>query len=295
MHPDVRQLGISAEQIAPVVLRSTVFYGAASYPQGRCLGMRHVYDYELEYYSYGGGAMLVEGDRWPIGRGDVCFRRPGQHVGGIMPYNCILICFDMTGTAGKRAADYDFSIPQAFQPSYRNPVLDTIPTVFHPGDEGIRVLFETILRLHVADGDSVRLQQKSSMLQLLNRLYLAARFPSAFTEGGPLDPDGRIRQVLLHIRSHLAETLSLEELASIAGLSPAHFHKQFSRIVGEPVNRHVTRLRMEKARELLVGTNWPVQQVGTASGYPNPSHFGWLFRKWTGMSPGAYKKLHRYV
>jgi hypothetical protein len=30
--------------------------------------MRHVFDYELEYFSYGGGAMMIEGKRWPIHR-----------------------------------------------------------------------------------------------------------------------------------------------------------------------------------------------------------------------------------
>jgi AraC-like DNA-binding protein len=218
-----------------------------------------------------------------------------SHVGGIMPYNCILICFDLCGNTGKNPREYNFSTPQPYQPYYRNPVLDTIPSVFHPGDDGIRLLFETILRLHVSDGDSARLQEKSCMLQLLNRLYLAAHFPAGGDGDNNADPDGRIRQMMMYIQSHLAEPLSLDTLASMAGLSPAHFHKIFTRVVREPLNAYVTRLRMEKARGLLVGTNLPAHQIGADCGYPNPSHFGWLFRKWNGLSPGEYKRLHRYA
>lgn len=175
-----------------------------------------------------------------------------SHVGGIMPYNCILICFDLCGNTGKNPREYDFSTPQPYQPYYRNPVLDTIPSVFHPGDDGIRLLFETILRLHVSDGDSARLQEKSCMLQLLNRLYLAAHFPAGGDGDNNADPDGRIRQMMMYIQSHLAEPLSLDTLASMAGLSPAHFHKIFTRVVREPLNAYVTRLRMEKHEGCLL-------------------------------------------
>lgn len=295
MHPLTQSMDVETDRIAPVVLRGTRFTAGTSYPAGHRLGTRHVFDYELEYFLFGGGGMMVEGSEWPIGKGDVCFRRPGQYVGGIMPYNCILICFDMLGNTGKSPVGYELEKPQAFQPFYRNPVLDAIPAVFHPRDEGIGILFETILRLCHEEGDSARLQQKSCLLQLLNRLYLGVRYP-IFHEGGGLDdPEGRIRNVLVHIRSHLAEPLSLERLASVAGLSPTHFHKRFSSVVREPVNAHITRLRLEKARECLVETDWPVHRIATVCGYPNPSHFGWLFRKWVGMSPGEYKRMHRYV
>ena len=295
MHPQVSMADIETDRIAPVVLRSTLFSAGTSFPAGFRLGTRHVYDYELEYFLFGGGAIMIDGVEWPVAKGDVCFRRPGQHVGGIMPYNCILICFDLLGNTGKNPVGYDFEHVQAFQPYYRNPVLDVLPHVFRPGAEGVRVLFETILRLYLEDGDSARLQLKGCMLHLLNRLFLEARFPADAQDGRAVDPDGRVRETIAYIRTHLAEPISLGHLASFAGLSPTHFHKRFRQVIREPVNAHVTRLRMEKARECLVETDWPVHRVGAACGYPNPSHFGWLFHKWVGMSPGEYKRLHRYV
>lgn len=293
MHPAVRTVELDTIRIAPVVLSCSLFNAGTTFTQGFRLETRHVYDYELEYYLYSTGGMHIEGKDWPLAKGDVCLRRPGEHVGGIMPYNCILICFDVTGDAGKQPGGYDFNEPQSFSPRYRNAVLDALPSVMHPRGEAVGALFESILRFYLASGDSAQLQMKACMLQLLNRLFLEARFPL----GEGLEPPQAeaVRLVLAHIRDHLADPLPLEKLAAMARMSPAHFHKVFGAIVHEPLNRHVTRLRMDKARECLVQTDWPVHRVAAACGYANPSHFGWLFRRWVGMTPGEYKRRHRYA
>ncbi len=295
MQTMMREQTLETRKISPVVLRSTLFNTGTTWPQGYRLEPRSVYDYELEYYLYSTGAMHINGTDWPLGKGDVCFRRPGEWVAGIMPYNCILICFDMLGDTDKNPVTYDFNREQSYQPLYRNPVLDAIPSVLHPQSEGIRALFETILRLYLSGGDAATLQMKGCMLHLLNRLYQESCIP-LHTDTGirPAHAD-LIRDALAYVRDHLGESLSLDVLASRAGMSPAHFHKMFSAAVKEPLNVHVTKMRMEKARECLVQTDWPVYRVASSCGYANPSHFGWLFRKWVGMSPGEYKYRHRYA
>jgi len=47
--------------------------------------------------------------------------------------------------------------------------------------------------------------------------------------------------------------------------------------------------RFHRAKLLLMNTELSVQQVGTAVGYPEPSHFSGFFRKLSGVSPRAYR------
>lgn len=295
MHSDVREMAVETGRISPVVLRSTLFNSGTSHPQGRRLEMRHVYDYELEYFLYSTGAMHIDGTDHPIAKGDVCFRRPGELVCGIMPYNCILICFDLLGDTGKDPVTYDFNVEQPFQPFYRNPVLDAIPSVFHPQGEGIRALFETILKLHLSQEEGALLQIRGCMLHLLNRIYQEVKTPLHADAGIRPAHLEAVRDVVAHVREHLSESLCLEDLAALTAMSPAHFHKVFSAVMHETLNAHITRLRLEKARECLIQNDWPVNRVAAACGYENPAYFSYVFRKAMGETPLTFKRRHRYA
>lgn len=61
----------------------------------------------------------------------------------------------------------------------------------------------------------------------------------------------RINRVLDYIEAHLAESLTLEELAAISCFSPFHFHRIFRAFIGETVGQYISRLRLEKAATLL--------------------------------------------
>ena len=52
-------------------------------------------------------------------------------------------------------------------------------------------------------------------------------------------------------------------------------------------------LRMERARELLAGTDLPLSEVGRAVGYPRPTTFATAFSREVGCSPAAWRKQHR--
>ncbi len=74
----------------------------------------------------------------------------------------------------------------------------------------------------------------------------------------------RINAVLDHVRHNVAEDLSLDALAQVAGFSPFHFHRLFKTLTGETVSDLVTRLRLERAVALL-------QAAPTAPSLPPPS------------------------
>lgn len=100
----------------------------------------------------------------------------------------------------------------------------------------------------------------------------------------------QIRRTTEYIHERLNETIALNELAAIAGLSPFHFARAFKQSVGDPPHRYQIRRRLEKACEMLVETDLPVIEIATAVGYETPQTLSRLFRREFGISPSFYRR-----
>ncbi|WP_337103365.1 response regulator [Paenibacillus sp. YIM B09110] len=99
-----------------------------------------------------------------------------------------------------------------------------------------------------------------------------------------------IRSAVQWIKDHLGEPISLPVIAEQVGLSPHHISKLFREETGSTVNQYITRLRMEKAIELLRHSNKKVYEVAEEVGIPSYRYFTITFRNWTGVSPTDYKR-----
>lgn len=83
--------------------------------------------------------------------------------------------------------------------------------------------------------------------------------------------------------------LSLQRVAAGAHLSPSHFSVVFGRETGETFKGYLTRVRMERARELLRTTPLPVTEVARRCGYPDPHYFSSAFKRVCGVSPRDFR------
>lgn len=100
---------------------------------------------------------------------------------------------------------------------------------------------------------------------------------------------GKHRQVVnyltTYIHEHYAEDLTLAELSDKVFISRNHLSIIFKNMTGETFNNYLTRVRIEKARELLLERNMLVYEVAERVGYKNIPYFSTLFKKITGMNP----------
>lgn len=112
---------------------------------------------------------------------------------------------------------------------------------------------------------------------------------SAEARTAPKLQRGTLQRVLAAIHDMPADGLSIERLASLAGLSPFHFSRLFRNSVGCSPYRYYDKLRHERARELLASTDMPVERIARQLGFADASQFARAFRRHAGCAPGAYR------
>jgi AraC family transcriptional regulator len=101
----------------------------------------------------------------------------------------------------------------------------------------------------------------------------------------------RLKQVLSFIEDHLAEDLSLEQIAAIAGVSGSHIKTLFRTAMGMPVHQYVIGRRVERARTLLTQDRLSIAEIALASGFAHQSHMARHMKRHLGMPPRAIKRL----
>lgn len=95
------------------------------------------------------------------------------------------------------------------------------------------------------------------------------------------------------MQARIADDIGLDELAAEARLSPFHFARMFKRSVGVPPRVHLTRLRMQKACELLKHTDLSITEIAFEVGYSSNQVLARAFIKHHKVSPSAYRRIAR--
>jgi AraC-like DNA-binding protein len=89
-----------------------------------------------------------------------------------------------------------------------------------------------------------------------------------------------------------SEPLRVEDMASAAGLSRAHFSREFQRAFGESPHAYLLTRRLERAAALLRGTDHSVADICFSVGLSSVGSFTTSFTRTYGVSPTAYRARH---
>lgn len=256
---------------------------------------RYVYDYELEFFLDSRGSMMIEDTIYPINKGDIVFRKPGQLVQGIMPYSCYLICFDMTGSSGKSRQNYVFDESQEFQPHYSNAMLDNIPPVLHSnGGEKYRHLFDAVLKEFIGYEEFSSVLLKALVLQIIFELYKNAINPLNTVKIPTVAQYRLLERVIEYIQNNIGNKLNLKDLSNIAYLSPNYLHKIFTEAMGITPNEFIIKVKINRSKELLARTDASISNIAIQCGIENIPYFSYLFKKQTNLTPGEFRNKYKY-
>ncbi|MBA1275418.1 helix-turn-helix domain-containing protein [Stutzerimonas azotifigens] len=160
-------------------------------------------------------------------------------------------------------------------------------------DELVRMLLEQ-LRLELVERHEPSPLFVHSLAQALTvHLIRTYRDPHATTRRSNALQAYKLRRVIDMMNARLAEDFSLAQLAEAAQLSEYHFSRLFKRATGVSPSQYFIRLRMARARQLLLDTDQSVIDIGMEVGYSSPSHFSQVFRREVGVTPSAYRSPGR--
>jgi AraC family transcriptional regulator len=123
-------------------------------------------------------------------------------------------------------------------------------------------------------------------------LHAGVRKPIAPRLRGGLSTVAK-RRALELMDAKLDSNLSVELLASEAGLSPAHFARAFRESFGLPPHRYLLHLRLERARRMLDVENAVLADVAQRAGFADQAHFTRFFKREYGVTPGIVLRSRR--
>ena len=138
-------------------------------------------------------------------------------------------------------------------------------------------------------GPAGRLRIEAAMIDLAAALVCghSSAAPARVARGG-LSPSV-MRRAVDYLHVHLADEVTLADLAKLAGVSAPHFCRAFAESTGVSPHRYQIALRLEQATQLLASPALSIADVGSAVGYDDPSYFSRLFARQTGLSPRAWR------
>jgi two-component system response regulator YesN len=101
---------------------------------------------------------------------------------------------------------------------------------------------------------------------------------------------GGFKQIEAYIRQHYGEDITLQEIAERHHMSESHFSRLFKQQVGTSFLEYLTKVRVQKAKELLVKPKLKIYEVSLQVGYQDSRYFSQIYRKYTGETPTEFRK-----
>lgn len=100
----------------------------------------------------------------------------------------------------------------------------------------------------------------------------------------------RVKKMLLYIEEHLADDITIRDIAAAAYISNTECMRCFKGILHTTPIQYLKQIRLRRAEKLLTSTNLRVEEIGLRCSFTEMSYFARSFRKEYGVNPLAYRK-----
>lgn len=134
----------------------------------------------------------------------------------------------------------------------------------------------------------------SGLIHAANRLrQLLTAIPISIDDTGH-ERTAELDTIHNYMHERLDERITLEQLADLAGLSPAHFATRYKEQTGTSPIQHFLHLKVERACQMLDATSLSFADISHRLGYDDAYYFSRLFKKVMGQSPRDYRHTPRH-
>ncbi len=234
---------------------------------------KNFHSYLLLFTYEGNGILEYEGNTYELGNNDIAI---------------IDCCLSHTyKTRGNKWRHGDLHFFGGNSNYFFNSLFNNQRVVIHPANfEMIQSQLEKILRILEQNNPfslSVEIQQ------LLLQLHTSQTANSIDSSTVPEN----LKYLRLYIEKHFMEDLSLETMASLAGITKYHLCREYKRHFGFSPKAYMLHLRMLNAEMLLQTTTIPAYRIAQISGFSNEANFINKFKKIHKVTPGEYRSSQR--
>jgi len=101
-----------------------------------------------------------------------------------------------------------------------------------------------------------------------------------------------IHAITAYIDTHAGEPIRVEDLADMCNMSYSYFAKNFKQYYGRSCKEYIEFIRVSKAADLLLFTDFDLSYISQETGFSDSSHLIKIFKKWKGVTPKQFKKQH---
>lgn len=284
--PQVCGISADGEYYCPVFLHATV---DQDHPVGsKSTFQTHVHDfYHLVLYTSGRGFYHFEGAYLPARAGTCVLISPGQTHEFITRrentvYSEITFAYEnRRGQYLRRPFEQVLSVYSGTAIALPAPL--QIETEMH-----LQQIQNQIIRIT----DYLNSSRDQSLYQAHRRLASLFDFLIEHSTPHPAASviDDRFQRVRMWIEEHYQETVSMEELARMAGVSRGCFFRTFKKTFGASPLAYQQSLRIEAAKTLLHATSLRCNEIAWRTGFENVCFFHRVFRKCVGMTPAQFRR-----
>jgi AraC family transcriptional regulator, L-rhamnose operon transcriptional activator RhaR len=248
----------------------------------------HAHDFhEIAYVSEGRGYHHLNGEVWPVSKGDVF----------LVPIGISHVFRPSSAAVGQKLVVYNCVFTQSFLEEAGKMVPDTdVNHLFSKEGKVVRDLHLTMepLMQRMYDEFSTRRAGWSGVLFALSvQLLVDLSRHSARPEGTSprVEAADTIGEAIDYIRVHAAEPLTIRLMADRCGISERHFFRLFRQRTGQPFLDYLQNLRVRIGCILLTDSRHKIDIVAEMAGYRDTQSFYQVFKRIVGMTPGQYRRM----
>ncbi len=244
---------------------------------------RQCHSFDEFVYVLSGNCIMVLGDKaYPVGTGCTCIIPPGEtHYETPMErgedYKLIWMSLESSRFHGHETVYID----------YKRELLETRSNIAQISDD-TKSLLEAVYREAKTQKPFSSVVIKSYFTALIALLLRQTQQRNSLDL--MVHPDTIVRAMAEYVEQHFADPyLTVKRIAAYVALSPNYFIEYIHKQTGMTPHKYLSHIRLEKAKQYLTTTGWPVNRISSEVGFVSPYTFSSTFKKIIGLSPKQYR------
>ena len=227
--------------------------------------------FEIEIPIEKGGVSFINSDQMPIAPDMIICAKPGQMRHTRFPFKCYYI---------------HMIINEGFLYDTLMDVPNYIKTEKY--DKYLSI-FEKMCKYYETSLENDEIFLHSLILELIYTLVGESE-KLVFRENIKNNNYRTLEKAMSYIKNNITSNLSLENVSSYAGFSPIHFHNMFKASTGQTLREYVEDIRIKKAVNMLISTNFTLTKIAYECGFSSQSYFSYAFKRKMKITPREYVK-----